>query len=177
MSSNTLSWINPKIEVKETKNKGRGLFAKEPIQKGETIIIQGGKIAQSKELEEPPLSNFNYDCFQIDEGFYICPIETDPDKKEGVFIMNHSCNPNCGVKGQTIFVALRDIIVGEELCYEYAMTDVYREDEEWKEMECLCGAENCRGVITGNDWQIKELQERHQGYFSYYVRKMINANY
>lgn len=33
--------------------------------------------------------------------------------------LNHSCEPNVGVQGQTVFVALRDVLVGEELTLDY----------------------------------------------------------
>lgn len=48
---------------------------------------------------------------------------------------NHSCEPNIGVQGQIIFVAMRDIAAGEELTHDWATTD----DDNY-EMRCHCGA-------------------------------------
>ncbi len=170
-----LSWVNPKIKVNNTRNKGRGLFSQKPIKKGEVVVIQAGKIVENHEIDEPPLSNFKYDCFQIEDGFYICPAELDSNKKEGIFLMNHSCDPNCGVRGQATFVAIRDINPEEELTYDYAMTDIYHDGVGWEEMQCLCGSGNCRKTITGHDWQRKDLQEKYKGHFSHYVQNMINS--
>lgn len=172
-----LSWINPKIEVRDTDMKGRGLFSTQPIKKDEVVVIQAGKIVENSEIDEPPLCNFRYDCFQIEEGFYICPADMDAGTKEGVFLMNHSCEPNCGVRGQATFVAMRDIEPDEELAYEYAMTDVYHDGVGWENMECLCGTPSCRDIITGNDWRRKDMQEKFKGYFSHYVQKMIDAEH
>ncbi len=66
---------------------------------------------------------------------------------------------------------IRDIEAGEELCLDYAMamsTDY--------ELECKCGAKNCRGKITGEDWRIKELQEKYGNYFSWFLLKKINLD-
>lgn len=170
-----LSWVNPKIEVRDAGTKGRGLFAAKPIKKGEVAVVQGGKVVENREIDEPPLCDFRYDCFQIEDGFYICPAERDADKKEGVFLMNHSCAPNCGVKGQATFVTMRDVEPNEELTYDYAMTDIYHEGAGWEEMRCSCGSANCRKTITGHDWKRADLQKKYKGYFSHYVRGAIEG--
>ena len=81
---------------------------------------------------------------------------------------NHSCNPNCGMRGEITFVAIRDICVGEELTCDYAFID--NEDYSFK---CNCGAENCRGVIMGRDWKIKRLQEEYYPYFAQYLKEKM----
>ncbi len=83
--------------------------------------------------------------------------------------MNHSCDPNVGIQGQIVFVALRDIASDEELTIDYAMTD----DEDY-EMECNCGAPGCRRTITGRDWMKKELQQRYDGYSSWFIQRRLN---
>ena len=32
-------WINPKIEIRKAENRGNGMFATKPINKGEIVII------------------------------------------------------------------------------------------------------------------------------------------
>lgn len=84
--------------------------------------------------------------------------------------INHSCDPNVGVDGDIGLVAMRDVEVGEEFCFNYAMdtTADYR-------LECNCGSKLCRGVVTGEDWKNKELQERYGIYFSWYILKKIKG--
>jgi len=60
---------------------------------------------------------------------------------------NHSCDPNIGVRGQILFVALRRIVASEELTHDWATTD----DDNYT-MACRCGAAEFRGAITGKDW-------------------------
>jgi hypothetical protein len=43
----------------------------------------------------------------------------------------------------------------------------------YDEFDCDCGASNCRGRITGDDWKMKELQERYAAYFSPYLQRRI----
>ena len=63
---------------------------------------------------------------------------------------------------------MRDIEAGEELTHDWAMTD----DDNY-EMECHCGAANCRRVITGQDWLKPDLQEKYRGYMSWYLEEKI----
>jgi hypothetical protein len=67
-------------------------------------------------------------------------------------------------------VTLRDIWPGEELCFDYAMSD----STPYCEFTCGCGAPSCRGEITGNDWMLPELQARYDGYFSPYLQRRID---
>jgi len=50
---------------------------------------------------------------------------------------------------------MRDIIVGEEITFDYAMCET--DERLWEPMECLCGNTNCRGMITAHDWKNLEL--------------------
>ena len=40
-------------------------------------------------------------------------------------------------------------------------------------MKCNCGADNCRGVITGQDWKNEELQKKYHGYFAWHLQRKI----
>jgi hypothetical protein len=82
--------------------------------------------------------------------------------------INHSCTPNVGIRGQIIFVALRDISAGEELTYDWAM-----EENRPDRTRCRCGTRRCRRVLTGQDWKIPGLQRRYRGYFSSYLAEKI----
>jgi hypothetical protein len=64
--------------------------------------------------------------------------------------VNHSCDPNCGVRlneGQAFdFVARRPIGAGQEVTFDYAMRNFTIDHFP---AVCLCGAERCRGSVTG----------------------------
>ena len=92
-----------------------------------------------------------------------------PDEPEPGDMVNHSCDPNCGLTGQIVVVALRPIEVGVQLTFDYAMCDGYPEVL----FDCECGSTSCRGQVTGDDWRIPELQSRYCGYFSPYLERRM----
>ena len=82
-----------------------------------------------------------------------------PSKLGAAF--NHSCEPNAGVRGLYEFVAMRDIAVGEEVCWDYAMSENYK----WR-IDCLCGTPSCRKVIGAYDLLPTEIKQKYKGYTS-----------
>src|ERR1700675_4970470 len=161
-----LSYISAKATVKESSIQGRGLFAAEPIEKGEIVCIKGGSIFDRRTLQQVT-KTLGPAEIQIAEDFFIGPL-TEQEREGSMIFSNHSCEPNIGVQGQIVFVALRDIEAGEELTHDWATTD-----DDTYEMECSCGAASCRKVITGQDWQRKDLQEKYAGYMSWYLMEKI----
>ncbi len=162
-----LSYISPKAAVKPSPIQGRGLFAVAPIARGEIVCAKGGHVFDRERLRElqPRLGAAE---IQIGEDLFIGPV--DEESREGSMIFsNHSCEPNLGVAGQIVFVALRDIEAGEELTHDWATTD----DDDY-EMECRCGAPSCRKLITGQDWRRKDLQEKYGEHVSWYLREKIS---
>ena len=157
-----LSYISPKAAVKESPIQGSGLFAAEDIEEGEIVCIKGGAIFNREQLREVS-ARLGPAEIQVASDLFIGP--TREDEREGSMIFsNHSCEPNLGVRGQIIFVAMRSISPGEELTHDWAMTD----DDDY-EMECRCGSKSCRKVITGQDWRKPELQAKYRGYISWYL--------
>ncbi|MDZ7696372.1 MAG: SET domain-containing protein-lysine N-methyltransferase [Deltaproteobacteria bacterium] len=155
-----------KVELRESLLGGRGIFALEKIEKDEVVAIKAGHIITSDDIVEITSSVGDY-ALQIQDGFYLSPRSRDEIDRMTIFI-NHSCDPNVGFMGQIVYVAMRDIEPGEELCHDYAMerTDDYS-------LACRCGSEHCRGTITGDDWKRAELQARYGDRFSSYILKKI----
>ena len=161
-----LSYLSPKVAAQESSIHGRGLFAKRPIVKGEVIGVKGGYIFDRRVLQSMP-DWFRAAEIQIAEDLFIGPLQED--EREGSMIFsNHSCDPNIGVRGQIVFVAMRDIESGEELTHDWATTD----DDDYR-IECNCGAADCRKVLTGQDWQRKDLQKKYWGHISWYLEEKI----
>ncbi|MBI3396294.1 MAG: S-adenosylmethionine decarboxylase, partial [Spirochaetia bacterium] len=77
-----------------------------------------------------------------------------------------SCEPNCGIRGQSGIVALRDIAPGEEITVDYAMYQTVGQ-----EFDCQCGTPSCRRAIRGEDYMALDLRDRYRGYFSTYVHR------
>jgi uncharacterized protein len=162
------SYRSPKTVVKDSPIQGRGLFAREPIARGEIVAIKGGSIFDATTLRELS-ARLGPAEIQIGDGLFIGPLAAD-EREDSMLFTNHSCEPNIGVQGQIVFVAMRDIEAGEELTHDWATID-----DDTYEMRCRCGAGTCRGTITGQDWRRKELQERYRGYMSWYLQRKIDA--
>ncbi len=166
MTAWPLSYRSPKTEVRTSAIHGRGLFAREAIAKDEIVMIKGGHIISRQTLAQvqPILGPTE---IQIADEFFISPVT--PEEREGSMLYsNHSCDANLGVRGEVTFVAMREIAAGEELTHDWATTD--NDDSSTK---CLCGAANCRGTLTGKDWQRADLQKQYAGYFSSYLDEKI----
>jgi hypothetical protein len=141
-----------------------GSFALARIAAGETVAAFGGWVVDGTVLATQSPERVSR-TMQIDEDLYLLPGELP---EHGDFI-NHSCDPNCGLLGATVVVALRAIEVGEEFTFDYAMSD----GSDYDEFGCMCGTPLCRGRITGRDWRLPELHARYAGWFSPYLARRI----
>lgn len=168
MNLEPLSYLSPKATVRDSPIHGRGLFAAGEFHPGELVCVKGGHIFTRTTLDKvAPL--FGSAEIQIVDDLFIGPILLE--EREGSMIFsNHSCDPNIGVQGQIVFVALRQIASGEELTHDWATTD----DDDYS-LVCRCGAIACRGTITGKDWRREDLQRKYRGFFSWYLQRKIDA--
>lgn len=160
----THSYLNPKCEARPNARGGCGVYALAPIQKGELVSLWGGTIIPESRLDRS-MPRFTERVIQVDEGLYLLTAE----QKEPNDCFNHSCDPNLGFVGQIGLAAMRDIQAGEELTFDYAMSD----GGPYDEFGCHCGMPNCRGKVTGNDWKLPGLWVKYEGYFSPYLARRI----
>ncbi|MBV9926622.1 MAG: SET domain-containing protein-lysine N-methyltransferase [Acidobacteria bacterium] len=161
-----LSYISPKAEVRESPIHGRGLFAREAFAPGEVVCVKGGYVFGRATLKSMP-GWYRAAEIQVAEDLFIGPL-AEEEREGSMVFSNHSCEPNVGVRGQIVFVAMRRVEAGEELTHDWATTD----DDDY-ELECRCGAHSCRKVITGRDWRRPDLQQKYKGYFSSYLSDKI----
>jgi len=160
------TYRSPKIEVREDSLEGRGVIALQDITRDEIVAIKAGHVVTADEIELITAEVGDF-ALQIDDGFYISPRSADEVDDMTVFI-NHSCDPNIGFRGQVVYVAMREIKVGEELCHDYSM-----ERSDNYALDCRCGSSRCRGKVTGQDWKLPELQQLYGKYFSIYLCNKI----
>jgi hypothetical protein len=160
------SWLHPLARVRPAGRKGRGIFATEAIPAGTTVCGFGGFVVARDEfdaLEE----DLRTHSIQVDDDLFMVSL---PPYADADYI-NHACEPNCGIIGTTLVVTLRAIDAGEELCFDYAMSDT----NDYDEFVCACDMPGCRKLVTGGDWKLPELQERYRGYFSAYIERKISV--
>ena len=164
--------MNDKVGIKDFHVKGKGLYAREVIQQGELICITNGDILT---LEEYSKHQAPLHCYQVELFLHQAP--TAMDCLDAIFSCNHSCNPNAGIRNATGLVALREIEIGEEICFDYAMCDCTLGDKPTVIMNCKCNTPECRFAITDMDWRMPELRQKYKGYFSTYLQEVIDKEF
>lgn len=158
------SWLTPKATVRHVGAHGHGAFATEPIASGEVVAAFGGYVVTAEQLA-------CYDGDRVSRSIQIADqlyLLAGPDPEDGDLV-NHSCDPSCGLLGETVLVARRDLEPGAELTFDYGTCDASPYDE----FDCACGAPRCRGRVTGDDWRDPAFQARHAGWFSPYIAARI----
>lgn len=133
---------------------GRGLVAKAPIRRGE--IVSRLEPDQPTALISDVLTWPQEHQDELLHYGYQCNSTQIVNEQGNEKYMNHSCDPNTWWLDDETMIARRDIKEGEEVTYDYATTEVTIPFE----MNCHCGAANCRGVITNRDhlnidWQVR----------------------
>ena len=126
-------------EIRKTKNKGRGLFAKGDISKATVIGDYVGKVMRPE------------DAIINEENFYLMYYHDRavilPDlRKTGVHVLNHSCNPNCWLyiyKGHTLAFAFKEILKGAELTIPYLLPPLNNKFCDPCSHICHCGSLSC----------------------------------
>mmetsp|Transcript_17061 Transcript_17061/g.39195 ORF Transcript_17061/g.39195 Transcript_17061/m.39195 type:complete len:211 (-) Transcript_17061:2342-2974(-) len=141
------------VNIRESiSGKGLGVFASKAFAVGDLVL-------SSKQIEEATKRDSH--TVQIDQERHI--IMDMPS-----ILVNHSCDPNMGVKDNKKdgnessyeFLAIRPIEQGEELTWDYETT-------EWElsaSFACKCGVDRCRGILSGfkdNGDAIRKLYGEH----------------
>lgn len=141
-------------EIKQTLNRGKGVFARSDIEPWRVIGDYLGKIVRGEEEAQ-------YD--KKHDGLYGLWLGDDvtifPDPAEvGVHLINHSCFPNCAMypyRGHILYISIKKIFAGQELTVSYLLDPVGDDDYNL----CFCGSKNCRGTMHVSK-EISELWEK-----------------
>ena len=160
------NFLTPLAESFDTPPHGFGSRAISVIPSGTSVATFGGTALTRAEFA-PFEAERRSRSLQVNTNL----IFLGPPSREPGDSINHSCEPNCGMRNATTIVAMRDIAVGEELTFDYAMSDA----SDYDEFECNCGTSLCRGKVRADDWQLDTLRHRYKGFFSPYIQRKIDA--
>lgn len=159
--------------VKKSSIQGKGVFADKPIAAGSFIASMKGKIKTIEEIKGAYRDGTERegDPLQISEEQYI-------DLDEPYVYLNHSCDPNAGIRKETDLVAIKYIQEGEEIVFDYSTTlwdgewgDEFTED--WT-APCSCKSKKCRKIIdqfTTLPEEIKEYYYKQNALPDFIIRK------
>lgn len=139
--------------IKTVPDKGKGVFAKNNF-KTEEVVVRGRIIRRV-----PKRTNYS---FQVG-------IKKHIDLDIPARLINHSCDPNLGIKNNVFggydFVAMRSIKKGEELCWDYCMSEYHSIAVK----RCLCGSKNCRRRIRGFKYLPEKIKAKYKGFTGGYL--------
>lgn len=137
---------------------GRAVFAKKKIRKGEIVAVFDGPIYD--DLFDEWTDDILNHAIQIGPKLW-------RDSCGVARLINHSCDPNCGVKKLINIVAMRTIMPGEEITWDYEMT----EKNPWWKMRCGCGSPLCRRVIGNYSRMPLAIRRKYKGFISEWLTK------
>ena len=143
---------------------GLGVFARRDLQPGEVILAFGGTVIDFAETKR----RGPWECMPLQIG----PNRYYGTQPPGVFV-NHSCDPNAGIRRDHDLVALRQIRAGEEVRFDYSTTI----EEQSFTMRCLCGAPQCRHVVADFSNLPPKVRERYVAeriVMDFILRKLAN---
>jgi uncharacterized protein len=146
-----------KVIVRQTAGRGNGVFAHAKIGKGEAIAAFDGA-TYGKDHEDWSDDLYNH-VIQFEKWRW-------RDSKGIARLVNHSCDPNCGIRSLFRIVAMRDIAPGEEITWDYEMTENYM----WR-MQCACGSPLCRKTIGAYRNMPAATRKKYKGYISDWLVK------
>ncbi len=149
------------IEVKKSKIDGNGLFVNRNVKRGQFVSFLKGKVCKKEnQSKEDSLDN---PCWVgVGKNEWLDPAY--PFK-----FINHSCNPSVGIRGRVTLVALRDMKPGDEITFDYSITEI---DPNWY-MNCKCGEKNCRKKIRSIQYLPKKILKRYFPFIPTYFRRSI----
>jgi uncharacterized protein len=158
-------WFDRRLVMRSSPIHGIGTYATHAIPAGERLIWVGGGIVYTSEdwrTGRVQLAPEQYNEMQVGNDLFIAT------PKSLYYYINHACDPN-----MLNDVAWRDIKAGEEVTTDYAYCEA---SPNYLLEDCKCGSALCRGRITGNDWQLPNLQQRYWGYFTPHIERLIRKS-
>jgi uncharacterized protein len=165
-----VGWLHPAVRTGPSDIAGTGLFATAPLAAGTAVVRVGGRLVSTAELHalivEAQRDGGYIDSIVVDEDVELVL----PPRSAGRF-GNHSCDPNLWWTDGYTLSARRDIAAGEELTNDYATSTA----DPGYLLRCHCESTRCRGMVSGDDWQIPELQIRYDRHWVPMLQRRIDA--
>jgi hypothetical protein len=132
-------WLHPDVAVAPSDVAGRGLVATRPIAAGTVVSVLGCRLVDDGELAALFEASETYvDTVVVAEGTHLVLPPGSPNR-----FGNHGCEPNLGWADEYSLETLRDVVEGEELLHDYAMSTV----DPGFYLRCHCPSARCRHKV------------------------------
>jgi hypothetical protein len=128
-------------------------------------MVMGGRLVTNVEVASILEAGHRYDGIGVEKDLSLLIEPADWPGIRG----NHSCDPSCWLTGPFMVAARREIRPDDEVTTDYA---TYTAAIDWR-LDCCCGSALCRGIVTGRDWQLADVQERYTGHFAPFIAELI----
>jgi len=136
-------------ELRDTSEKGEGIFATKSFLVGEIVMV--GVIKKILDGNHSHASQIGENEYALHAGL--------------ITKVNHSCGPNCGINqnetGAHDYIAIKVISINEEITFDYAMRNYII---DYFPKKCMCGSKECRSSVTG--WiDLPDYKKKEYGSF------------
>nr|PIL96547.1 histone lysine methyltransferase SET2 [Toxoplasma gondii COUG] len=176
--------------VQDCGEKGLGVFARERIEEGKLVIEYVGEVldaqllaARVRAYTQQELARGQPQHWYVME--VIPHVYIDSTRVGNIArLVNHSCEPNCSLQRVNVhgtyrmgIFALRPILPGEEISYDYGFT----RKGFGQGFVCFCGSSKCRGRIGGDSRRNKfgdvadNALKRKEGFDSLLCKQLCQA--
>lgn len=155
-----------KIYINKSSIDGTGIFAKRNIKNGESVALIKGQIVNHI-VADKKTSAFGQNWIGIGKNKWIDPKTFDH--------INHSCDPNAGIRGSRTIVALKNIKKDEEILIDYSITEG---DILWKlPKKCKCKSKKCRKIIRSIQFLPTKTFNKYMPYIPKYFQRVYVKHY
>lgn len=134
---------------------GLSLIAVSPIASQQTILEFEGPIITFREAR----AKGDHESWPLQIG-----VDRYLDLAEPGCFVNHSCQPNAGVRDGTRLVAIQPISPAEEVVFDYSTTmdeDGFDGLRGYELRPCRCGSPSCRGAARDFKYLPRRVQARY----------------
>lgn len=140
------------VRVGSSPVEGKGVFATEPVQRGDTVLVLDTSQVVDEEDPLRPEEDEQEDHLAYLAGGKVVLLP-EPERH-----LNNSCDPNAylhTVDDEVRVVARRPIRAGEEVTIDYLINT--HGGSSWR---CRCGADRCRGELETSFFELPTSFQR-----------------
>ena len=144
-------WLSETIYVAPSVIDKVGIFTSTPLLAGDMVYRVKGRYVKGEFSET--FAKMYPNWIGVSKEMWL-----DPEPKNPMIFMNHSCEPNAIVTEGLRVIALKPIMADEEILMDYSTTEI---DPYW-DMACTCNSPICRKTIRSFQFLPADMRRAYQ---------------